>query len=260
MQENAYEEIKARLTMPQVAGHYGYEPNRSGFLRCPFHSGDHTASLKIYPGNQGWYCFGCGKGGGPVEFVRELFNLSRKEAVAKLNMDFSLGLPIGKQMSYMERQRMEEEARRKRAEIEREREGWRKEEAEELRLTLMYRTGWMALRDIPEEQWTPLECECIRDLPTIEHKLYFLIDKRWADGNRRLALSHNNNNTANTTTQIQCEPKEDPEMTQLFLKECAEQYGRTEERDPDWGSQVDVHEGRLSNWKETLRRTVLAEG
>ena len=262
MRDNTYEEIKARLTMPQVAGHYGYETNRSGFLRCPFHSGDHTASLKLYLGQQGWYCFGCGKGGGPVEFVRELFNLSKKEAVAKLNMDFSLGLPIGRQMSYMERQKLEEQARQKRAEIEREREEWKREESKELLLTLQYRIGWMALRDVPEEEWTPLECECIRDLATIEYKLDALIDKRWADGNRRLTLSHNKYNTDNTNTHnntIQCEPKEDPEITQLFLKECAKKYGRAEECDPDRGSEMELHERRLPNWKETLRRTVRTE-
>ena len=35
--------IKDRLTMEEVARRYGYEPGRSGFLRCPFHSGDRTA-------------------------------------------------------------------------------------------------------------------------------------------------------------------------------------------------------------------------
>lgn len=265
MKNQVYEEIKARLTMPQVAGHYGYEPNRSGFLRCPFHSGDHTASLKVYPGQQGWYCFGCGKGGGPVEFVRELFGLSYRDAIYRLNRDFSLGFPVVSDFTPMEEERLRLEAEQKRAEIKREREEeikkLRYEEAEELRLTLMYRTGWMALRDVPEEEWTPLECECIRDLATIEYKLDALIDKRWADGNRSLTLSHNKYNTDNTNTHnntIQCEPKEDPEMTQLFLKECAKLHEREEERERDSNrrSEMDLHERRLSNWKEALRRTV----
>ena len=143
MRDNTYEEIKARLTMPQVAGHYGYEPNRSGFLRCPFHSGDHTASLKVYPGNGGWYCFGCGKGGGPIEFVRELFNLNRNDAIAKLNTDFDLRLTIRRgKLSRAEMDRLHHEAAQRRAEIEREREEKEREELREIRLIWEYQHCW----------------------------------------------------------------------------------------------------------------------
>ena len=159
--------------MPQVAGHYGYEPNRSGFLRCPFHSGEHTASLKVYPGNGGWYCFGCGKGGGPVEFVRELFNLSKKEAVAKLNMDFSLGLPIGRQMSHDEKERLHREAAQRREEIEREREEQEREELKEIRLIWEYQHCWEMYQN-PDlfRQVRELYIVAVKKLPFLEYQQY----------------------------------------------------------------------------------------
>lgn len=252
--------------MRQVAGRYGYEPNRSGFLRCPFHSGDHTASLKIYPDDRGWYCFGCHRGGGPVEFVMELEGLPFREAISKLNSDFSLGLTLfHEDMTPMELERMKREAARKREEVRAEREAMARQDAEELRLTLMYRTGWTALRDKPEEQWTPLECECVRDLAVIEYRLENLIEKRWADGNRILSLPHNKT-IPTTQTHIKlitlCETEEDPEMTRLFIERCAESYGNDDESecDPHRGGEVDLHQGRLSNWKETIRRALQTEG
>ena len=36
---------------------------------CPFHS-DGVESLTVYPGDgRGWYCFGCGRGGGVIQFL-----------------------------------------------------------------------------------------------------------------------------------------------------------------------------------------------
>ena len=84
-------EIKAALTMDQVARHYGFEPNRAGFIRCPFHTGDRTASLKLYPGTGGWCCFGCRRGGSVIDFVMELYGLSFAQAVVRLSADLGLG-------------------------------------------------------------------------------------------------------------------------------------------------------------------------
>ena len=42
------EELKNTYSMKDVIGKYGLFPNRAGFVSCPFHYGDHTASLKIY--------------------------------------------------------------------------------------------------------------------------------------------------------------------------------------------------------------------
>lgn len=51
----------------------GLPVGRSGKARCPFHD-DHKPSLHVYeqPG-QGWYCFGCGRGGSAVDLAALLW-------------------------------------------------------------------------------------------------------------------------------------------------------------------------------------------
>lgn len=89
----AANDLKNLLTMRDVTERYGIEINRAGFAHCPFHSGDRDASLKIYSGGRGWYCFGCGEGGDVISFVQKLFNLDFMSALRKLNDDFGLNLP-----------------------------------------------------------------------------------------------------------------------------------------------------------------------
>ena len=62
------EEIKATTSMRDVVERYGFRPNRAGFINCPFHDGDRTASLKIYPDS--FHCYGCGAHGDIFDFVR----------------------------------------------------------------------------------------------------------------------------------------------------------------------------------------------
>ena len=100
---NYAEEIKSRLTARDAFIRYGFEPNRAGFVCCPFH-GEKTPSLKVYNDQRGWCCFGCHKGGDVINFVKDFFNLTFNEAIDKINDDFSLGLPIGEARS--ERQRL----------------------------------------------------------------------------------------------------------------------------------------------------------
>lgn len=99
---NYAELIKDRLTTQEAAERYGLIPNRSGFVRCPFHSGDHTASLRIYPGRGGFSCFGCGASGSVIDLAMRLFDLPFLDACKKLNDDFCLGLPIGRKPTVRE--------------------------------------------------------------------------------------------------------------------------------------------------------------
>ena len=50
---------------------------------CPFHS-EKTPSFHVVPDRQIYKCFGCGKGGGAINFIMELENLSFREAVEVL--------------------------------------------------------------------------------------------------------------------------------------------------------------------------------
>ena len=83
------ENIKAALDIEKVFSFYGYEPNRQGFVSCPFHS-EKTASCKIYPKSNSFYCFGCGAGGDVIDFVRLLYGLDFRQACVRLEADFGL--------------------------------------------------------------------------------------------------------------------------------------------------------------------------
>lgn len=93
MMNSAAQTIKESLSMAEVAERYGFQPNRSGFIRCPFHIGDNSASLKIYPGKGGgFFCFGCQTAGSVIDFVMRIFDCSFSDAAKRLNSDFDLGL------------------------------------------------------------------------------------------------------------------------------------------------------------------------
>lgn len=102
MNRNA-EEIRQRLTMREVAEHYGFQVNRANCIRCPFHAGDRQASLHIYPASGGFHCFGCGAHGSVIDFTMRLFNCSFREAMGRLDSDFSLGIGISRPITYRER-------------------------------------------------------------------------------------------------------------------------------------------------------------
>lgn len=96
-----FEDVRRLVTAREVAEFYGFSPNRSGFICCPFHQ-EKTPSLKLFP-DGGWKCFGCGKGGSVIDFAAELFDLSPLDAVRRLNSDFNLSLPLDKPPNEAER-------------------------------------------------------------------------------------------------------------------------------------------------------------
>ena len=68
--------------MRDVVERYGLYPNKAGFLHCPFHEADHTASLKIY--KDSFYCFGCHAHGDIFSFVQRMDDCTFKEAFKAL--------------------------------------------------------------------------------------------------------------------------------------------------------------------------------
>ena len=59
---------------------------------CPFHS-EKTPSFHVVPDRQIYKCFGCGKGGGVINFVMELENLPFRDAVAVLAKRAGMAMP-----------------------------------------------------------------------------------------------------------------------------------------------------------------------
>ena len=80
------EEIKQAYSMRDIVEQYGFRPNRAGYIKCPFHSGDRTASMKIYAHDA--HCFGCNWNGDIFDFVRQMDNCSFKEAYLQLGGEY----------------------------------------------------------------------------------------------------------------------------------------------------------------------------
>ena len=65
---------------------------RTSKALCPFHS-EKTPSFVIYPDNQSFYCFGCGKGGDVIRFIMEAEHLDYPEAVRFLAARCGMTVP-----------------------------------------------------------------------------------------------------------------------------------------------------------------------
>lgn len=163
------EQIKQTVPMDMAARHYGFDVGRGSFMRCPFHQGDRTASLKIYSDGGGWHCFGCNKGGSVVDFVMELFGLNFKQALLRINADFHLGLSSARP----DRAAYSEMLERRQAE---QRE---KERQEQKFRDMVCRMWWcrevlelMAPAVCGEDIWVhPLYERAAKELPWVEHWL-----------------------------------------------------------------------------------------
>lgn len=73
---------------------------------CPFHS-EKTPSFHVVPDRQIYKCFGCGKGGGAINFVMEMENLSFRDAVEVLAKRAGMAMPEMSRQSAGARERRE---------------------------------------------------------------------------------------------------------------------------------------------------------
>ena len=83
---NLFEIVKLNITTRQAAEAYGFRPNRSSMVCCPFHA-DRNPSMKV---DSRFHCFGCGADGDVIDFTAKLFQLSLRQAAEKLASDFGL--------------------------------------------------------------------------------------------------------------------------------------------------------------------------
>ena len=103
------DELVARNPIEDVVGQY-VSLKRSGsnmFGLCPFH-GEKTASFSVAPDKGIYYCFGCHKGGGPVNFIMEIEGMSYPDAVRHLAKRAGLEVPEDEQYQsrYKEQERL----------------------------------------------------------------------------------------------------------------------------------------------------------
>ena len=101
------DELLARNPIEEVVGRH-VTLRRSGanmFGLCPFH-GEKTASFSVAPDKGIYYCFGCHKGGGSINFVMEMEGLTYPDAVRALASRCGMEVPEDDQ--YQSRYRQQE--------------------------------------------------------------------------------------------------------------------------------------------------------
>ncbi|MDL2324089.1 DNA primase [Ruminococcaceae bacterium OttesenSCG-928-A16] len=88
------EELSRRTDIVDLIGSY-VELKRAGRMEkglCPFHN-EKTPSFYVYPETNSFYCFGCGAGGGPINFVKSIQNLDYVESVKFLAARVGMPMP-----------------------------------------------------------------------------------------------------------------------------------------------------------------------
>ena len=164
------EDIKTVVSMRDVCEKYGFSPNRSGFICCPF-QGEKTPSFKIY--EKSFHCFGCGCHGDIFDFVSMICGCDFEAAEAKINDDFGLGLT--KKRTLTSKRRMD----RRISQLRQQREDKRiAEEAAEAEYWRIF-DNWKMYDDnkrkyapkSPNEEFHPLYAEALQN---IDYAAYLL--------------------------------------------------------------------------------------
>ena len=90
--ESDIERLKNEISVERLVESAGVALKKSGKDKiglCPFHE-DREPSLTVTPDKNLWHCFGCQRGGGPIDWVMKLRGISFRHAVELLHTDPSL--------------------------------------------------------------------------------------------------------------------------------------------------------------------------
>jgi DNA primase len=91
--QDEIERLRSQVNVERLVEASGVELKRGGkdlVGRCPFHEDD-TASLVVTPGKNLWHCFGCGVGGGPIDWAMKKNAVSFRHAVELLRAGLAAG-------------------------------------------------------------------------------------------------------------------------------------------------------------------------
>ncbi|MBP9988868.1 MAG: hypothetical protein KBT46_05145 [Ruminococcus sp.] len=171
---NYADDIKQSVSMKDICYQYGISVDNHGYALCPFHADKRRPSMKIYDGNRGYCCFSCGESGDTINFVMKFFGIKFNEALAKINDDFRLGLPIGQQLSGEQQRTADREARKRRAELDRvKREGERLSKAYHVALDRYIALDRVLTANKPqsENDITEEYAQALRQMPIAKYNL-----------------------------------------------------------------------------------------
>ncbi len=161
------EEIKDSTTMRDILQRYGLpQPNRRGFIHCPFHGDDRHPSMKIY--DQDYHCFACGENGDIFSFVQRMEDIPFKEAFLSLGGTY----PEREEPSFSRRLRAYRRQKRKET-IQHRKE---QEQLEKQQLIRQSNDLWWCLRLYPplSDPW----CDAYNAWQKVVYRLEYLNEKR----------------------------------------------------------------------------------
>lgn len=111
------QELIERNDIVDVVGSYVRLTKKSGanqFGLCPFHS-EKTPSFSVTADKQIYHCFGCGKGGGVINFIMDVEGLSFRDAVEFLAKRVGMPMPEEENSGESQKRRRMLEANREAA-------------------------------------------------------------------------------------------------------------------------------------------------
>lgn len=184
-------ELRRMVSGRDVCEMYGVPLNANNKTHCLFHS-EKTASMQVYDGEKGFYCFGCGARGDALDIVQKLFDLTVEEAARKINNDFALHLPIGEKLSAARQRevgRMMYDQRKKRQAKEKERQQMQDDYYLALdTFTLCQRIIKDFAPAAPEDEPHPMFVWACNNIARAEYELEVQETRRWIYDNRGRAM------------------------------------------------------------------------
>lgn len=110
----AAEAIKSQVTMQDAIALYApTPPPRHDRIPCPIHNGTH---YNFWFNNAAYCCFVCGAKGDVISLAQDIFGISFKEAIKKLNVDFNLNLPFDRKPTLREQRELQRKHKERLAE------------------------------------------------------------------------------------------------------------------------------------------------
>lgn len=158
------DEIKQSVSMHEVVERYGYHPNRAGFISCPFHHGDRTPSMKIYP--KDYHCHACGANGDIFSFLMGMENCDFKTAFKALGGSYKQQTDHQRNLHHYRLQKRKEAEIKRLQRVEQE----KKEVIEEIQMQKLFKK----LSPVFSDDW----CEAVNRLEYLFYKLEYLTEKR----------------------------------------------------------------------------------
>ena len=93
MENNIFKEINQKADIKRLAEAYGFKIDRQDRINCFLHN-DKEPSLKLHTETNTWWCYACGEGYTPIDFVMKRNNISALEAAKEINRNLNLGVNI----------------------------------------------------------------------------------------------------------------------------------------------------------------------